>query len=97
MPNNLKKTLLLNSPFPYSIAEDGGNCVPMYSNKCSENGKKLFKDYIGSCTEAKFIVSDWGDTMKQRPKCCETAMKKYYETAPIIICESRLYTPNQGL
>jgi hypothetical protein len=23
--------------------------------------KKLFKDDIGSCTEAKFIVSDWGD------------------------------------
>jgi hypothetical protein len=51
--------------------------------------KKLFKDniaYIGSCTEAKFIAFDWGDTMKQRRKCCETAMKKYYETAPIIIC-----------
>ena len=46
--------------------------------------KKLFKDDIGSCTEAKFIVSDWGDTMKQRRKCCETAMKRYYETAPII-------------
>ena len=25
--------------------------------------------------------------------CCETAMKKYYETAPIILCGSRLYTP----
>jgi hypothetical protein len=58
--------------------------------------KLLFKDDIGSCTEAKFIVSDWGDTMKQRPKCCETAMKKYYETAPIIICESQLYTPKSG-
>ena len=49
---------------------------------------KLFKGDIGNCTEAKFIISDWGDTMKQRRKCCETAMKKYYETAPIIICES---------
>jgi hypothetical protein len=25
--------------------------------------KKLFKEDIGSCTEAKFMVSDWGDTM----------------------------------
>jgi hypothetical protein len=24
--------------FPYSLAEGGGNCVPMYSNKCSEIG-----------------------------------------------------------
>jgi hypothetical protein len=26
--------------FPYSIAEGGKNCVPMYSNKCSEIEKK---------------------------------------------------------
>jgi hypothetical protein len=59
--------------------------------------KLLFKDDIGSCTEAKFIVPDWEDNMKQCRKCCEKGMKKYRGTAPILICESRLYTPNQGL
>ncbi len=29
--------------FPYSIAEGGGNCVPMYSNKCSEIRKHYTK------------------------------------------------------
>ena len=33
--------------FPYSIAEGGGNCVPMYSNKCSE---------IGYCGERHCII-----------------------------------------
>ncbi len=35
----------------------------------------LFKDDIGSCTGAKFIVPGWGDTMKQRRKYCEKGMK----------------------
>jgi hypothetical protein len=37
--------------------------------------KLLFKDDLGSCIEAKFIVPGWGDTMKQRRKCCEKGMK----------------------
>jgi hypothetical protein len=36
--------------------------------------------------------------MKQHRKCCETAMIKYYETAPIIIILWKsILSPNQGL
>jgi hypothetical protein len=36
-----KKNTVIELIFPYSIAErgGGGNCVPMYKNKCSEIGK----------------------------------------------------------
>jgi hypothetical protein len=89
MPNNQKYSLIkLTFPIQYS-GRWGELCtnVPTGIN-VRKREKKLFKDDIGSCTEAEFLVSDWGDTMKQRRKCCETAMKKDYETAPIIICES---------
>jgi hypothetical protein len=33
-----KKTTVIELINPYSIAEGGGNCVPIYSNKCSEIG-----------------------------------------------------------
>jgi hypothetical protein len=29
---HLKKNIVIELIFPYSIAEGGGNCVPMYSN-----------------------------------------------------------------
>jgi hypothetical protein len=32
---HLKKNNVIELIFPYSKLEDGGNCVPMYSNKCS--------------------------------------------------------------
>ncbi len=41
--------------------------------------KSLFKDDIGSFTEAKFIVPEYYETAN------ETAMIKYYETEPTII------------
>ncbi len=36
---HLKKNIVIELIFPYSLAEGGGNYVPMYSNKCSEIGK----------------------------------------------------------
>jgi hypothetical protein len=36
-----KKNIVIELIFPYSIAEGGGNCVPMYSNS-SEIGKPNF-------------------------------------------------------
>jgi hypothetical protein len=36
---------VIERTFPYSIAEGGGNCVPMYLNKCSEIGKKDAENY----------------------------------------------------
>ncbi len=31
----LEKNNVIEPIFPYSKLEGGGNCVPMYSNKCS--------------------------------------------------------------
>ena len=45
MPNNLKNSAI-ELTFPYSIAEGGGNCVPMHSNKCSEIGKTKRKKFF---------------------------------------------------